>query len=294
MQSTLPFLALFLLTGPVHAYQIISFPYHLDFNDPLEDYSDRAELGDYPFWTSTIVDNLEWRNSRAYKVDLKPGQGDWEVGIGMFRHDFPVVLGGMRPGSIYIRILIKYSADYHLAQDPEEVKDIILRRCNSNCSDEADSSLRGIVLHWHNGGNDYPTIGENIGSRSQTQPGFHDFATPDYAGAWICFEYELDLLEGAYRIYLDTEDGKYRSNGGTTPYSVLMPLSGAGEKAWHHVNRIFGYMEGYQAHTTGSGYEVHYLLDEVKIDTVYIGPPEGFHTAAPPSGPANLRIISDG
>lgn len=270
--------------GSVCAYQVPSFPYILDFDDPGADYSDRVALVDEQLWRGTIEEGIGWNGSDCYMMYFKPDQGDWEVGVGFLRHDFPQT-NGMAPGTIHVRALVKYSEDYHIAQDPEEVKDVILRRCNPDCSSYGSDEERAIVVHWHNQGEDYPTIGENIGSSHPNNViSYPDFASPDYSGEWISFEYEFDLNEGTYRIFIDTPDGNYTSDNGNTPYAEWSPVGDTSPAAWHHIARLFGYVEGFEAHTSSNGYDPYLLLDEIVMDDSYIGPPSGFISGSCPEG----------
>lgn len=270
-----------------YGYDITALPFALDFDgcgvgdDCSGSYSNHVQIGtDGSGYTTGSIESLVgYGGGGAYKLAPEPDQGNWGMGVGFIRHDFNFDGGGgMRPGTIHVRILMKISADYWTTADAaDEFKSLIMRRCNSDCSAAGADTERVIALIYDEGVDGWtPRISENIGTQATIQGGFGNFNFDNYADEWVCIEYEADLNEGVYRVFIDTQDGLYTSESGTTPYAVLDPVVDTSPAAWHHISRLWGYLMGFQEHTTVNGYDPYYLLDELIIDDSYIGPPAGF------------------
>jgi hypothetical protein len=95
---------------------------------------------------------------------------------------------------------------------------------------------------------------------------------------WISVELESDAANGVLRMYIHTQDGEL--NG----LYVERPITASGEFTF--VDILGGYME----FTTRADENTYFLLDEVRIDSSYIGPPEGFLSDPPPKQPTEVSV----
>lgn len=93
---------------------------------------------------------------------------------------------------------------------------------------------------------------------------------------WISVELESNAATGTIRLYIYTQDRQM--NG----LYVERPMPAGG--TWSYVDILGGYM----SQAVQSDPNNYFLIDEVKIDTQYIGPPQGFLADPPPAQPGDL------
>lgn len=91
---------------------------------------------------------------------------------------------------------------------------------------------------------------------------------------WISVEMESDTATGMTRLYIYTQDGAL--NG----LYVERPIT-RGSGGFSYIDILGGYMDT----AARVDADTYFLIDEVKISTDYIGPPEGFLTDPPPAAP---------
>lgn len=91
---------------------------------------------------------------------------------------------------------------------------------------------------------------------------------------WISVELESNSATGTLKLFIHTQDGEM--SGLYVERSI--PVGGT----WDYVDILGGYM----SEAVQSDPNNYFLIDEVKIDTSYIGPPEGFLENPPPPTPA--------
>ncbi len=93
-------------------------------------------------------------------------------------------------------------------------------------------------------------------------------------------ELEANTRTGMIRLYVTTQDGEL--NG--LYVERYMTVSGPGG-TWSHVDILGGYMAaGLQAHSGN-----FFMIDELTIDSKYIGPPVGFTSDTTPDPPTDVR-----
>ncbi|MBM9605736.1 polysaccharide lyase [Desulfopila inferna] len=247
---------------------ITSFPHHENFNST--EYVDALVLQYDDISTFTHESSGGWQGSGAPKFTFVSGSNEKGSGLGVW--NLPSG-SGSRVKRINIRWLAYYGSGYHNAQT-SEVKTLIVRRSNADFSGIGDSGQRGMILEHHNSAEQSPYICENIecGGQEPPEPGKTRFNIVDHLEEWISFEAELDLNTGVFSLFIDTLDGEQNSEGGRSPYQTYTYVDTS--NWWYHVQRIMGYWEARSF--SGSDPTAYFKLDEVVIDTNYIGPPSGF------------------
>lgn len=91
----------------------------------------------------------------------------------------------------------------------------------------------------------------------------------DYAGQWICMEFESDTSTGINTLYVWTQDGVLSG--------VYMQHSRTGGGNINTIDMIGGYYN--HIHTNDAN--TYIMFDELKISNTYIGPPAGFVGGTP-------------
>lgn len=97
-----------------------------------------------------------------------------------------------------------------------------------------------------------------------------NFDLLDYEGQWVCFELKLDIrsttaADERIRVWVTTRDGTWNET------AILSPRCGpygVDTGNWTRLD-ILG-------HYGGGGNASYFILDDVKVDNSYIGPPTGF------------------
>lgn len=113
--------------------------------------------------------------------------------------------------------------------------------------------------------------------------------TGERTNEWVSFEFETDLNSGFVNLYIHTQDGtvsglyaRYNMrNQETNPLaSLIYEIQGLG----------FYWGPPGEASQRPQDSNTYVLIDELKIDNRYIGPPIGFLEDPPPAAPANVNI----
>lgn len=89
----------------------------------------------------------------------------------------------------------------------------------------------------------------------------------DYAGEWVYIEFET-IAATHNRLYVYTQDGVISGEYSTTTDAT----ANAAILATHGIDLLWGYWEGVSGATADS----YLKLDDLKISTSFIGPPDGF------------------
>jgi len=91
----------------------------------------------------------------------------------------------------------------------------------------------------------------------------------DYAEEWIYIEFEV-IASTHVRVYIYTQDGTFNGEYETTEGDDEIQNSSV--SAPYAINLLFGYWEGLSGVTS----DAYLKLDDLKISTSFIGPPDGF------------------
>ncbi len=222
-----------------------------------------------------------WQGSGCAKFNFVPGTN--ERFSGLMGWLFPTNPAN-RIRRYNIRWLIYLGPDFSAAQ-AEGAKWFIGLRCNADCTEQGASGNRSQVIErFVSGSERWPAVCDNICcgedypdcrlNEGQQESGFPIFNTADYLEQWVSLEAEYDLDAGRYRLYIDTQDGVFSSNGGATPYNQLNSVIDD-SYWWFAAQKLMAYWEA-RAASGWSQAAAYYKIDEVVIDTRYIGPPAGF------------------
>jgi hypothetical protein len=100
---------------------------------------------------------------------------------------------------------------------------------------------------------------------------------------WICVELEANTRTGIQRLYIDTQDGRYRD------LFIERPMDSSGPGGtWSYVDIIGGYMNWGNVRSDPENY---FMIDELVINSSRIGPPANFHSSTPrPNPPTALQV----
>ncbi|RJP20780.1 MAG: hypothetical protein C4529_08800 [Deltaproteobacteria bacterium] len=258
----------------------ITFPHTENFNTQSQYYNDLIWIDD-TVMTFTHEATGGWQGSGAPKFTFVNSAGEQSSGIGII--NFPIS-GGAGPRRVNVRWLVYYGPTYE-SIGMTETKSLILARCNGNCTAHDVSGQRGMVLESHSPPFvNAPYICENIeaGGTEPQEPGKPLFVTADRLGQWISFEAEYDLNNSIAKLYIDTQDGVQNSEGGTRPYKVWTAWDTS--NSWWGISWLMGYWEA----RSGVNANSYFKIDELAIDTRYIGPPSGFRTVGSPPPPVRI------
>lgn len=106
---------------------------------------------------------------------------------------------------------------------------------------------------------------------------------------WISVELEANTATGIIRTYVYTQDGQVGGLISTQQLGADARSSSPGG-VWDYVDLIGGYFNGHRAGPVSGGTivghpESYFKIDELEINSSYIGPPAGFLSNPPPSPP---------
>lgn len=146
------------------------------------------------------------------------------------------------------------------------------------------SGSRPMIIERNH--NDYATWGACNGTECRYEGGdfwpdgtdsFRVGSPPNHREQeWISMELESNAATGTLRLYIYTQDGQL--NG----LYIERPIPTGG--TWSFVDILGGYMN----QAVQSDPNNYFMIDELKIDSTYIGPPQGFLSDPPPGQPGEL------
>lgn len=256
----------------VMADRSIALPHEEHFNS-------KTWLADLPWATQggtvTWVENGGWRGSGAAKI-TPPTAGQGYSGIGSF-------IGFGQQKRLNVRFLVWFGATF-----PEKSpggKWIIMNRT----AGRAQGVYRPMLFDNGNRANRHPTgqLQRWWYPCLQTLCTMHSkndrFDQPFFVSStkrieeWVSFEFEADLEKSKINLYIHTQDGKVRGlyashdmrqqePGRPEDYPIIM-IQGLGF-FWNRADE--------NAPVAERDDNTHIKIDEVRIDTSYIGPPVDF------------------
>lgn len=224
--------------------------------------------------THTWVATGGWRGGAAKFTPPTTGEGSCEV----WAFDF----SGMAqvPEQVNVRFLLYHGSTWR-EYGPNNKLVILNRNGNSGrpmiITQEATSNgetfetisaCDGTVCKYDEGGGysrggDRLKIGNSPLAREQE---------------WISIELEANTRTGMIRLYVDTQDGDLQG----LYIERYMDDTGTGG-TWS-----FGGIGGYMAQAIRSDPNNYFMIDEVKVDSRYVGPPSGFTNAVRPQPPTSV------
>lgn len=227
--------------------------------------------------THTWMPSSGWRGGAA---KFTAGNAEGYSGLGQ------LLLSGLsaRPEQLNVRFLLYYGATWH-DYGPDGKLIIMNREGNGG-------RPMVIVRDWQQGSGSWETWGACDGTVCRYQGG--DF-WPDGTdrlrignrtlggreNEWISVELEANTRTGMIRLYVDTMDGSLSG----LYVERYMDDTGPGG-VWSMIDIIGGYMHGGSLRQDPENY---FMIDELRVDSRRIGPPEGFSSTIRPAAPASLR-----
>lgn len=261
------------IATPASAERVIrSLPFTETFDS--NNYSDLIWLSQGA--THTWVPNGGWRGGAA---KFTPPTVEGMSGLGRF------MLSGLPeiPEQINVRFLIYHGSTWNtygpgnklviINRDGNRGRPMIITRHVGSGENrwETWGACDGTVCRYEAGdfwpdGTDRLRIGNSSGARERE---------------WICVEFEANTRTGMIRLYVDTQDGRLSGLYVERP----MDDSGPGGR-WSFIDIIGGYM----APTLRVDPENYFMIDELRIDSRRIGPPEGFTNTVRPVPPQSVEV----
>jgi len=280
--KTLLYLALFsIVTAPATAGRHLkTLPFSENFDH--DNYNDIVWVDNGA--THTWVSDKGWKSSGAAK--LTPPLREGRAALGQFT--------GLRElhGNITqlnLRFLIYYGSEYQehsqlynklvimnriMPDGSQGVRPMLISRgvgypspYETPPSDEwrTYGACDGTVCSYEGGG--YRPDGRSDRLRIGDTPHYRE-------QEWISVEFEANTATGEINLYVHTQDGLIR---GKIAHTIMQDQTGPG--GWFtHIDLIGGYHNGNRkgGHPNSAHPDFYYMIDELKIDTKYIGPPKGF------------------
>jgi hypothetical protein len=244
-------------------------------NLPMEEKFDTNSYESDLIWTSAggrheWVPHGGWHGTGAAKF-YPPTSGEGNNGIGQLEN----INGGQGAAQLNIRFLVYHGPDWGNVRKPNKVA--IMNRSND--------TTRPMFISWYNEEGGWRSLGACEGTVCK----YHNSGQDDYwpsendtfrigpgnrLGEWISVEVETNTITGKMKVYIYTQDGQehglYAEKdmvGANSPY-------GPGTPPIHYVDIVGGYFapRGEAPYTD----DTYYMIDELKVDDSYIGPPSGF------------------
>lgn len=241
-----------------------------------EHFDSSAWYADLPWHTQggtvTRLEQGGWKNSGAVKI-TPPTVGQGYAGIGSF-------IGFGKQTQLNVRYLMNFGSSF-TAKAPTGKQVIMNRTAGRNQGVfrpilQDNGNLRsGMQTKWF-----YPCLQilcTMHNPRDRFDQPFEVYANGRRANEWVSFELEADLTRKVVNLFIHTEDGKVRGlyashdmnqqeKFNSADFPIVM-IQGIGF-FWHRADEV--------APVETRDNNTYLLIDEVKIDNKYIGPPSGF------------------
>lgn len=254
------FSILLLLHIPAFAARNISLPFELKFDSM--NYSDLLWVAGGG--THTFEASGGWSGGAAKFTPPNSAPGQTYTGLGSFN--------GLNTNQVNIRFLVKFGPTYESTARADgygyQNKFVIV---------EPDSGNRGMTIFERYSSSPYYYTWGNCDDNTclydggEWWPNGRDsFRSTDYADQWVCIELECNAANNATTVYIWTLDGQFAGE--------YMTGSLSAGNAFRAVQIIGGYFNGHHVSDPNN----YIKFDELKIDSRYIGPPEGFLSGNPP------------
>lgn len=261
---------------------------------PLEEKFDSNDYEGDLVWTTNgaheeWVPNGGWRGTGAAK--FYPPTVEGVSGLGQFVE----INNGQGVEQLNVRFLIYHGRDWDRVTAYNKV--VIMNRID-------DYARPMIISRNHNGWRTYGSCDNTVCNYEGGDfwpDGTDSFRIGDRPEnreeEWISVELEANMMTGKIKVYVYTQDGDLAGLYTETtmkerPRSQpdLPAVIGPGTPLMHYIDMIGGYFNDPPTtpHYTSDTY---FMIDELKVDDSYIGPPEGFVDGGNES---QLRIEIDG
>lgn len=267
--ATAAALAALSVTSGARAERILtSLPHSVSFD--ANDYQDLIWIS--PGATHTWMPQSGWHGGAA---KFTPPTDEGVSGLGQF------ILSGLPsiPAQLNVRFLIRHGATWReygpgnklviMNRDGNRGRPMIITRefepQNGGTPWETWGACDGTVCKYYDGdfwprGGDPLKIGDPPTAREEE---------------WICVELEANTVTGMIKLYVDTLDQQLHG----LYVQRYMDDTGPGG-TWAYIDMVGGYMAGsIQSHPDN-----YFMIDELTVDSKFIGPPAGFGGALPDGG----------
>ena len=260
-------------------YSINSYPYN-------ERFDTEAYVNQLVYLTGDAshvwVPNGGWRGGAA--KFFPPSQSDRYGGLGAF-----ALRSAGDNTQINLRFLIKHGSTYASSLSDGN-KMIIIHRESQDGTDMGSSSrVMSIEKKYGSGASTFTGYSacSNIHCQYENRlwwlEGNETFriGAQDRAEEWISVEIEANTVTGDLKLYIDTQDGQF--SGQFVELNLQDEGPGLGG-IWSYISVIGGYWSA-----SAPDPDNYFMIDELVIDSSYIGPPEGFVGAGAAPMPPVLR-----
>lgn len=227
--------------------------------------------------THTYMPSSGWRGGAAKFTPPTTGEG--VSGLGQFMFSGLTTI----PEQINVRFLVYHGSTWNqygpgnklviMNRDGNRGRPMVISRHIGDGTSrwETWGACDGTVCRYEAGdywpdGTDSLRIGNVTGARERQ---------------WVSVEFEANTRTGMIRLYVDTQDGALSG------LYVERPMDDTGTGGtWSYIDIIGGYMA--QATTTDP--ESYFMIDELKIASSRIGPPDGFANTVRPNPPTSVSV----
>lgn len=234
--------------------------------------------------TVTWLPTLGWRGGGATKITPPNTVNQGYGGVGSF--------DGFSTTSLNVRWLMNFGSSY--ATKTPGTKTIIMNR-NSTGIPAGFEAFRPMLLENGNNRNGeetkwwYPCLQiectmYNPNDRLD-QP--LELTSTQRINEWISFELEADLVARRVNLYIHTQDGQV--SGLYASHDMATATREPSNSADYPIVMVQGIGFFWGAAVVPADANTYVLIDEVKMDSRYVGPPAGFLSDPPPAAPTNLR-----
>lgn len=251
---------------------VTDFPFRADFD--RNDYNDMVKLTQGA--THTWDPNGGWSGGAAKFTP--PTLNEGYCGLGQFS-GIDRNVGNVR--RLNVRFLIKHGPTFHTYAATNKL--VIMNRAAGTLRPMIISKNHQVVRDWRtyrpcHGTWCVPPVTDNEGLKIGPDPGSRK-------NEWISVELEADLDRRVINLYIYTADGEVSGLYTVNPF-IDDNDSGAG--FFERIDVLGGYFGKDYGRADAGNY---FMIDELEIDSQYIGPPQGFvgSVVAPPSYPGNIQ-----
>ncbi|MEJ2612260.1 MAG: hypothetical protein P8179_19890 [Candidatus Thiodiazotropha sp.] len=244
-------------------------------NLPMEEKFDTTSYQRDLIWISDgahheWVPHGGWHGTGAAKF-YPPTLGDGGyAGIGQLER----INGGRGATQLNIRFLVFHGPDWGNVRTVNKVA--IMNRA------ENFLVTRPMFISWYNEEGGWRSLGACNGTVCNYHGGDYwpneddtfRIGPENRLGEWISVECETNTITGKMKVYIYTQDGEEHGLYAEQDMKEATSPYGPGTTPIHYVDIIGGYFnkKGLAQYTD----DAYYIIDELKVDDSYIGPPTGF------------------
>ena len=193
---------------------------------------------------------------------------------------------------INVRFLIKHGSTYASSLSDGN-KMIIMERESQGGTDLGSSSrVMSIEKKYGSGNSTYTaySVCSNIHCQYENRlwwlEGDETFriGAQDRADEWISVEIEANTVTGVMKLYIHTQDGQF--SGQFVEMNLQDEGYGLGG-VWSYISVIGGYWSA-----SSRNPDNYFMIDELAINSSYIGPPEGFAQEGQGQGQRQCLLVT--